>query len=127
MHDGMPAGFAECAQCKSWHLPVTGVCGWKLAQDAAFVLDACGSRLSLDLIAWVLRELGVKDGYHYVSAPEQRQAYLLTGQALSRTLDHCVRAGDGAEWVTKEDYPPDALLIATPEKYGMIKNLAVPQ
>lgn len=112
-------GFIDCEQCKCSHRPVEGVCVWKLSKDAAFVLDAGLAVLSPYMIDWVKRELAgklnVTEGYRYVSALPQQDAFLQAG--------HAYRLG---EWVVRTDYPADVLLIETSEGFGLVKTLAVP-
>jgi hypothetical protein len=122
----IPEGFEHCEQCQVLHLPVERVCGWKLTKDAAFVLDACGAALGAVMVGRVLRELDTSEGYRYVSAPEQRRAYLLSGRTLQRTAGGRERADDGVEWLMRADYPTDVLMVETSRGFGLIKRLAVP-
>jgi hypothetical protein len=118
----MPEGFEECSQCRCWHRPVSGVCVYKLDKNADFVLDASGAVLSLQMIERVLRELDIKESYRYVSAPQQQFAYMLATGVIRPDFK---TAEDGAEWVTRVDYPADVLLIETEGGFGLVKALAV--
>lgn len=121
----LPTSFIECEQCGGAHKPVAGVCGSKLEKDAAFVLHACGTGLSQEMIGRVLREVGGAEGHRYVSHPAQRHAYLLTGAYITRGPRGRKFAADGAEWVARMDYPPDVLLIEAGGSHGLIKALFV--
>jgi len=110
---GMPEGFEECDQCRCWHRPVTGVCGFKLEKDAVFVLDASGATLSPHMIERVLRELDIKESFRFVSTPEQQEAYLDAGNTFGLPA-----------WMVRTDYPPDVVLVETLDECGLIKGLA---